>query len=137
MKRVLIVDDVAEIRRLVRLTIGSHEVHESASAEEALSMLIELGGVDVLILDIMMVRPRDGLALLSAVRNHREWKRTRVVILTARDTHEDRAAARALAVDAYFTKPFSPQAVGDCVESLLRELPVPSPSAGHGHQTGV
>lgn len=123
MKRVLIVDDVAEIRRLVRLAIGNHEVYERATAEEALSLLIELGGVDVLILDIMLLRPRDGLALLSVVRNHREWTGTRVIMLTARDTTEDRTAARTLGVDAYFTKPFSPQVVSDCVESLLRPLP--------------
>ena len=123
MKRVLIVDDVAEIRRLIRLAIGNHEVHESPSGEEALNMLFALGGVDLIILDIMLTHPRDGLALLAAVRNHRGWTRTRVVMLTARDTQEDRDAARTLGADAYFTKPFSPKALSDCVETLLRNPP--------------
>lgn len=121
MKRVLIVDDVPEIRRLVRLAIGNHDVHECASAEEALNLLFKLGGVDLIILDVMLVHPRDGLALLAAVRNHRAWVHTRVVMLTGRDSPDDRKKAQSLGANAYFTKPFSPNELSDCVERLLRD----------------
>jgi len=120
MKRVLIVDDVAEIRRLIRLAIGHHCVYESASAEEAQQVLSDAGGVDLLVLDIMLPGALDGLGLLAMVRAHPRWAATKVM-LTARGSAEDRAASAALRADAYFTKPFSPMALNDCIDDLLSE----------------
>lgn len=125
MKRVLIVDDVAEIRRLVRLGVGNHHVYESASAEDALNLLADLGGVDLIVLDIMLSGASDGLALLAAVRAHPQWSATKVVMLTARGLAEDRSASIALGVDAYFTKPFSPIRLYDCIDELLGTCQTP------------
>lgn len=124
MKRVLIVEDVPEIRRLVRLAIGNHHVYESASAEDALNQVADLGGVDLLVLDIILSGSSDGLALLATVRAHPIWSATKVIMLTARGSAEDRAASAVLGADAYFTKPFSPLQLNDCIDELLSAEPL-------------
>ena len=134
MKRVLIVEDVPEIRRLVRLAIGNHHVYESASAEDALNQVADLGGVDLLVLDIMLSGSSDGLALLATVRAHPVWSATKVIMLTARGSAEDRAASAVLGADAYFTKPFSPLQLNDCIDELLSAEPL-SATVTHRFET--
>ena len=134
MKRVLIVEDVPEIRRLVRLAIGNHHVYESASAEDALNQVANLGGVDLLVLDIMLSGSSDGLALLATVRAHPIWSATKVIMLTARGSAEDRAASAVLGADAYFTKPFSPLQLNDCIDELLCAEPL-SATVTHRFET--
>lgn len=134
MKRVLIVEDVPEIRRLVRLAIGNHHVYESASAEDALNQVADLGGVDLLVLDIMLSGSSDGLALLATVRAHPIWSATKVIMLTARGSAEDRAASAVLGADAYFTKPFSPLQLNDCIDELLSAEPL-SATVTHRFET--
>ena len=134
MKRVLIVEDVPEIRRLVRLAIGNHHVYESASAEDALNQVADLGGVDLLVLDIMLSGSSDGLALLATVRALPIWSATKVIMLTARGSAEDRAASAVLGADAYFTKPFSPLQLNDCIDELLSAEPL-SATVTHRFET--
>jgi DNA-binding response OmpR family regulator len=68
----------------------------------------------------------DGLSLLATVRAHPEWFATKVIMLTARGAAEDRAASAALGADAYFTKPFSPIQLNDCIDELLSAEPTPA-----------
>ena len=127
-------EDVPEIRRLVRLAIGNHHVYESASAEDALNQVADLGGVDLLVLDIMLSGSSDGLALLATVRAHPIWSATKVIMLTARGSAEDRAASAVLGADAYFTKPFSPLQLNDCIDELLSAEPL-SATVTHRFET--
>lgn len=121
MKHVLIVDDVAEIRRLVRLATGRHHVHESASTGHALQLIKELPAIDLIILDIMLPGPMDGLQLLSVIRSDPKLANTKVVMLTARGAAEDQARSAQLGANAYYTKPFSPMELNDCIEELLHD----------------
>lgn len=124
MKHILIVDDVAEVRRLVRLAIGHrHHVMECADASQALALLQQEPALDLLVLDIMLPGAMDGLQLLSILRSDPRLGAIRVVMLTARGAAEDQARATALQADAYFTKPFSPLAVADCIDALLSAPP--------------
>ncbi len=118
MKRILIVDDVAEIRRLVRIcTLHRYEVSEAATAEDALFQLAK-HRPDLVILDISLPGAMDGLDFLARLRRDTAHAGTRVLILSGRGVQGETLG---LPVDAYFTKPFRPLELADCIDRLLQD----------------
>jgi CheY-like chemotaxis protein len=108
MDKILIVDDQAEIRRLLSISLSrEYEVIEAADGASALEMLRKhrLGAV---LLDVMMPGEPDGLGVLGAIKNDPALRHIPVAMLTARGQVADIEAARACGADNYFTKPFSP-----------------------------
>ncbi|MFX1682058.1 response regulator [Mitsuaria sp. CC2] len=123
MKKVLIVDDHADIRRLVRLTLEFEdvEVREAAEGSSALKML-DGWRPDALLVDLMMPG-MDGLALCRAVRARSDTHDLPVVFLTARGQAQDRDDGLKAGANAYLLKPFSPL-------QLIQELGRVSAGAG-------
>ncbi|RZI62188.1 MAG: response regulator [Rubrivivax sp.] len=123
MKKVLIVDDHADIRRLVRLTLEFEDV-EVREAAEGCSALKMLDGwrPDALLVDLMMPG-MDGLALCRAVRARSDTHDLPVVFLTARGQAQDRDDGLKAGANAYLLKPFSPL-------QLIQELGRVSAGAG-------
>lgn len=118
MKRILIVDDVQEIRRLVRIcTLHRYEISEAATAEEALFMLAK-HQPHLVILDISMPGAMDGLDFLARLRRDPAHADTRVLMLSGRGVQGETLG---LPVDAYFTKPFRPLDLADCIDQLLQD----------------
>lgn len=116
MKRILIVDDVPEIRRLVRLcTLQRYEVSEAADATTALDVA-KRTRPDLVILDIGLPGSMDGLDLLAALRRNPDTARTRVLILSGRGL---KGETLGLPVDGYLTKPFRPDELADNIGLLL------------------
>jgi DNA-binding response OmpR family regulator len=76
---------------------------------------------DVLILDVMLPG-LDGLALVRELRG--EGDRTPVLMLTARDTVEDRVAGLDAGADDYLVKPFAFPELLARVRALLRRPPL-------------
>ena len=117
MSRILLVDDQADIRKLVRLTLEfeAHEISEAGDGEAALALA---AGVrpDLVLLDVMMPGALDGFEVCRRIKADPLLAGTRVVLLTARAQPEDLAAAARCGADLYLAKPFSPlqllQAVG-------------------------
>ena len=118
--RLLIVDDRGEIRRLIRLTFGleRHDIHEAADGIEALALA---GSVrpNVVVLDVMMPGPLDGLAVCRRLKADSSLAATRVVLLSARGQRHDIETGLAAGADGYFVKPFSPIELLDHVEQLI------------------
>ena len=106
--RVLIVDDDPLIRGVVRAVLedGSYELDEAASGEEALQVA-EGHPPDVVLLDVMMPGI-DGFEVAARMRRSARLKDAVVVMLTAKDSPEDRRRGMEAGADVYFTKPFSP-----------------------------
>jgi CheY-like chemotaxis protein len=123
MRKVLIVDDHADIRRLVRLTLEFEdvEVREAAEGSSALKML-DGWRPDALLVDLMMPG-MDGLALCRAVRARSDTHDLPVVFLTARGQAQDRDDGLKAGANAYLLKPFSPL-------QLIQELGRVSAGAG-------
>lgn len=100
---VLLVEDDAEIRRLVRSALESegHRVVEAASCERG---LIDAGSrkPDLLILDLGLP-DRDGTELL---RELRAWSEVPVIVLSARSAEVEKVAALDLGADDFLSKPF-------------------------------
>jgi DNA-binding response OmpR family regulator len=108
MKKVLIVDDQSDIRKLMRLTLGQRfELHEAADASEAWE-LIRRQRPDAVILDVMMPGEMDGYQLCERIKRDAAFSSTFVALVTARGQAADRDRGKACGADDYFVKPFSP-----------------------------
>lgn len=122
MAKVLIVDDEPRIRDLIRehLQYAGFNCAEAGDGAEALSVLAQ-GGIDLVILDIMMPF-MDGMTCLREMRTRRIA--TPVIMLTARGEEYDKLAGLEGGADDYVVKPFSPRELVARVRAVLaRTLP--------------
>jgi two-component system KDP operon response regulator KdpE len=123
--RVLIVEDEAEIRRFVRLTLESagHEVHEAEGLKRG---LIEAGTrrPDLLVLDLGLP-DGDGVDL---IRDLRQWSTAPVIVLSARSGEDDKIAALDAGADDYLVKPFGAGELRARVRAQLRRHQQQTPS---------
>ena len=115
MKPILIVDDEAPIRALIRLTLerAGYTCDEAATGTEAADK-IEVNTYDLALLDIMLPGP-DGYELLDYLRS----VQTPVIFLTAKTAVADRVRGLHLGADDYITKPFEPTELVARVEACL------------------
>ena len=122
MPKILIVDDEPRIRELIRehLQYAGFECEEATDGSAALASL-SVGGVDLVILDIMMPFV-DGMTCLKEMRKRKIM--TPVIMLTARGEEYDKLAGLENGADDYVVKPFSPlELVARVKVVLARAMP--------------
>lgn len=126
-KHILVVDDEPQIRALVKriLATGGFGVSEAPSGAE-MRRLMRAGGVDLVILDIML--PGEGG--LDLLRELRTTSSVPVILLTALDEPVDRVVGLELGADDYVAKPFEPREILARVRNIFRrtegaEAPAP------------
>jgi PAS domain S-box-containing protein len=108
-ERILIVDDEASVRKLVRTILGKegYGCHVATDAEEARSLLRE-HPFDLVLCDIMM----PGESGLSLIRHVSEaFPDTGIVMVTAMDDPETAESALGFGVYGYVVKPFEPSQI--------------------------
>ena len=117
MQKILITDDEARMRKLVRdfLTRAGYEVLEAADGEEAVDLFYSNKDIVLLILDVMMPR-LDGYGVTKEIR---KVSRVPIIMLTAKSEEQDELQGFELGVDDYVRKPFSPKVLVARVEALL------------------
>ena len=115
--RILVVDDDADVRGLVRelLERSGATVQEAADGREALRLLYDVRP-DVIVLDVAMPE-LDGWQTLERIRDLTEVP---VLMLTARDTELEKVRGLQAGADDYVTKPFGRQELLARVGVLLR-----------------
>lgn len=120
-QKILVVDDDARIRNLLRLYLEKADFCVS-EAENGLEALLQLqqDKPDLIVLDIMMP-VLDGL---EACRQIRKFAATPILLLTARTEADDKLLAFDSGADDYVEKPFNPQEVVARVRAILRRRPV-------------
>ena len=118
----LVVDDSLSARRsLARFMEDSgYEVRTARDGVEAVDILAATRP-DVLLVDLEMPR-MDGLELASHVRGRSETSGVPIIMITSRSTAKHRNQATSVGVNAYLTKPFSGDELGDCLQKLQSEL---------------
>jgi two-component system, OmpR family, alkaline phosphatase synthesis response regulator PhoP len=126
MRRILIVEDDADIADLVKLYLekAGHAVDVIDSGDAALRRLRE-DPPDVLILDLMLPGV-DGLMICRAVRAQAETRTIPIIILSARADESDRIHGLELGADDYVVKPFSPKELVARVAAVERRSRVDS-----------
>jgi putative two-component system response regulator len=104
--RVLVVDDMATNRALVRAVLNpvEFEVVEAQSGEHALECIHELNP-DVVLLDVMMPG-MDGFEVCHALREQEEFRLLPVIMLTSLGSPDDVARGMEVGATDYVTKPF-------------------------------
>lgn len=108
MKKILVVDDHSEIRKLIRYTLANrYEVLEAQDADTA-EGLLRAHKPDAVLLDVMMPGSRDGFRFCADIKADPELRATYVMLITARGQESDIARGQAAGAEDYFIKPFSP-----------------------------
>lgn len=118
---ILIVEDDADVARLVRLQLerSGFTAAVNATGEGLLAQVLELRPA-LLILDLMLPAG-SGLLLLRQLRQHPATAALPAIILTALDGEAERLKGFALGANDYVTKPFSPRELSARVQARLRE----------------
>lgn len=117
MPRLLIVDDEAKIRFVVReyAQFSGFEVDEAADGNQAVE-LCRKTNYDIIVMDVMMPRV-DGF---SAVREIRKFSSSPVIILSARGEEYDKLFGFELGIDDYVVKPFSPKELMARINAVIQ-----------------
>ncbi|HVJ48469.1 response regulator [Desulfitobacterium sp.] len=102
-KKILVIDDEAQIRRLLKVALTAHgfEVQQSSDAIDGLNSMVSFKP-DLIILDLGLP-DLDGLDVIKTVR---EWSKTPILVLSARELESEKIKALDLGADDYITKPF-------------------------------
>ena len=134
MPNILIVDDEPRIRDLIRehLQYAGFTCAEAGDGGEALSLLAQ-GGIDLVILDIMMPF-MDGMTCLREMRTRKVM--TPVIMLTARSEEYDKLAGLENGADDYVVKPFSPRELVARVKAVLARTMPRAEAEGGTHAFG-
>jgi two-component system, OmpR family, response regulator ResD len=122
--KILVIEDETNIAQLIRLYLE----------QAGYSVLIASDGVaglemharehpDLVILDLML----PALDGMEVCRRIRAWANTPILMLTARQSEEDRIAGLDMGADDYLVKPFSPREVVSRVKAILRRTTAVAP----------
>ena len=121
MATILVVEDDRNMRLLTAARLeDQYTVVTAADGIEALEH-IHKGGIDMIIADIMMPR-MDGYELLQTIRQ--EGYSTPYLLLTAKETLDDKERGFSLGTDDYMTKPFSSDELMWRISALLRRADI-------------
>lgn len=122
--RILIVEDERKLAQALQdsLEAAGYSVTVAGTGEEGF-FLVSAQTFDLVLLDLMLPG-RDGLEVLSVLR--RRKLETRVLVLTARDTIDDRVRGLDGGADDYLVKPFAFTELHARIRALLRR--------GHANQ---
>ena len=116
MKKLLVVDDEAKIREVIKeySEFSGYEVTEAADGMSAIG-LCKLNDYDLIIMDVMMPK-LDGF---SSVKEIKKFKDIPVIMLSARGEEYDKLFGFELGVDDYVVKPFSPKELMARVNAVI------------------
>lgn len=116
-RHVLVVDDEARIREVVTYALrrDGFVVSEAEAGDAALARMAA-GGVDLVVLDVML----PGVDGLEVCRRIRATSRVPILFLSAKGEEVDRVVGLELGGDDYLVKPFSPRELVARVRALLR-----------------
>jgi two-component system, OmpR family, response regulator len=114
---ILVVEDDAEISRLVSRYLRGNDFHVSIAPDgRNLDRLLEDNRVDLIVLDLMLPG-EDGLSLCRRLRTRSAMP---VIMLTAKGDELDRIIGLEMGADDYLTKPFNPRELLARIRAVLR-----------------
>ena len=108
-KRVLVVEDEADIRRLISIKLkgAGYDVSTANDGEEGLAAAVR-DKPDLLLSDVMMPK-KDGFTMVREIREALGPQAPAVIMLTARGQDTDVATGLDSGADDYIVKPFAPR----------------------------
>lgn len=133
LRRYVIIEDEAPIRRFLKASIPSEEAewHEAATGAEGIRLVAQKNP-HLVLLDLGLP-DQDGLDVLRSLR---EWTRVPIIMLTARGKERDKVLALDAGADDYVTKPFSIAELHARMRVALRHAPETSRDAESSYESG-
>ncbi len=124
-RHILVVDDDARLRDLLRRFLVDNDYHVSVAADalEARAALKNFA-FDLMVLDVMMPG-QDGVSFTEDLRQSNDLP---VLLLTARGETEDRISGLTAGADDYLVKPFDPRELLLRIATILRRTSSSSPA---------
>ena len=117
--RILVVDDDADVRRMLVDYLGTHDYEVTAAANGTeMRAALERQVPDVVLLDVGLPG-EDGLSLARFLR---ERYPVGIIMVTAADGVVDRVVGLEMGADDYVAKPFDPRELRARLKSVLRRL---------------
>ncbi len=116
--RILVVDDDASVRLLVRACLAQHTISEAQDGQEGLAKALA-ERPDLIVVDWTMP-VMGGDELCRAVREDPQIADTPLLMLTARGEVDDEVEGLGIGADDYMVKPFEPELLSARVEALLK-----------------
>lgn len=108
-KKILIVDDHPDLRRLVSITLcgTGFELIEACDGDQALELILQ-HQPSLVVLDVMMPGKMDGFQLCEYIKSAQQLQFIKVLLLSARSQATDLEKGLKVRADDYMVKPFSP-----------------------------
>lgn len=117
-KRILIVEDNADIRSYIRSILGNQYSIEEAENGVIGLEVATLQDFDLIISDLMMPE-MDGIEMCKQLKKSIETSHIPIILLTAKSDIENRIEGLSIGADSYITKPFHPKHLIIRVEKLI------------------
>lgn len=118
-KTILIVDDSASVRQVVKIAVtgAGYDVIEGVDGKDALS---KLNGqkVHLIISDVNMPN-MDGITFVKEVKKLDAYKFTPIIMLTTESQEEKKQQGQAAGAKAWVVKPFQPAQMLAAVSKLI------------------
>lgn len=120
-KKILIVDDEAELVDLVkiRLEAAGYDVIKAYDGQEGLEKA-KSEKPDLVLLDIMMPK-MDGYKVCGLLKMDARFKKIPVILFSAKAQKEDAQLAKEVGADQYVTKPFEAAVLLSKIRELIKE----------------
>ncbi len=118
--KILIVDDMSTMRRIVKSILnqlGFTNIEEAENGKQALAKL-KAEKFDFVVTDWNMPE-MDGLELVKAIRSDDELKNIPVLMVTAEGKKENVIEALKAGVNNYIVKPFTPEVLKEKIEKIF------------------
>jgi two-component system, chemotaxis family, chemotaxis protein CheY len=120
--RILIVDDSATTRSMIKRIIGMTDISvdmlaEACDGKEALAALAR-HGADLVLADLNMP-VMNGLEMIKAMQSDEKWKQVPVVIVSAEPNIDRLAQLHRDGAKGFVRKPFTPEAIRNCVTKVM------------------
>ena len=126
-RHILVVDDEASVVKLVtvRLERAGFRVSSAGDGQGAL-LRVQEDPPDLIILDIMLPK-LNGYEVCSILKRDERYRHIPIIMFTALREDEDYWKGMACGADAYLTKPFKGEGLGELVNRLILAVAKQSP----------
>lgn len=120
MEKILIVDNDKEVRELVEVTLSApgRQILHAESGKMAIEVALDQRP-DLIIMDIIMPGEINGIEATRFIKNRRETKDVKIILLTAKVDPSFRKQGSEAGADNFFLKPFSPRELKEKIERTL------------------
>ncbi|MCV2364972.1 response regulator [Paucibacter sp. DJ1R-11] len=120
--KILIVEDQADIRRLIRWALEDtgHQLYEAPNGNLAMDLARTMQP-DLVYLDVMMPGGIDGIEVCRQMRADPRLAKALIVMLTADASQATKTRALATGANFFLAKPFSPAKLLELTEVLIKK----------------